>query len=149
MMNLYAIEMELNGKLETLLTLFDGPTMAELKNNKAILGMLKNPQDSIVHHNINYNPEFVDLFHKTMLFFAEMATGSNPITTNGFMYVIDERCINPESPEQKDIIGSFEVRAGQVLKETYQPNKHYQFISDDGLFKLPLQIEKVLFLALV
>ena len=67
----------------------------------------------------------------------------------GFMYVIDERCKTPDKPEQKDIIGSFEVQAGVVLKDTYVANSNYHFISEDGLFQLPAQIERVLFMALV
>lgn len=148
-MNLYALQTEINGKETTMLTLLDAETMAQVKNQRAIVGLLKNQGGPIIHDNILYNPAFVDFFHKTMLVFAEFATGTNPIASNGFMYVVDERCKTPEKPEQKDIIGSFEVQAGVVLKDTYVANTNYQFISDDGLFKLPAQIERVLFMALV
>ncbi len=149
MMNLYALQTEVNGKPTTLLTLLSPEAMAEVKNQKAIVGMLKNQQGEVVHDNILYNPTFVDFFHKTMLLFAEFTTGTNPITSNGYMYVVDERSLTPDAPAQEDIIGSFEVRAGSVLRDSYAPNPNYQFISDKGLFKLPAQIEKVLFLALV
>lgn len=149
MMNLYALQTEVNGKPTTLLTLLSPEAMAEVKNQKAIVGMLKNQHGEVVHDNILYNPTFVDFFHKTMLLFAEFTTGTNPITSNGFMYVVDERSSSPDTPEQEDIIGSFEVRAGSVLRDSYVPNPNYQFISTKGLFKLPAQIEKVLFLALV
>ncbi len=148
-MNLYALQTEINGRDTTMLTLLDAETMAQVKNQRAIVGILKNQNGAITHDNILYNPAFVDFFHKTMLVFAEFASGTNPITSNGFMYVIDERCKTPDKPEQKDIIGSFEVQAGVVLKDTYVGNTNYQFISDDGLFKLPAQIERVLFMALV
>ncbi len=148
-MNLYALQTEINGKDTTMLTLLDAETIAQVKNQRAILGMLKNQGGPIIHDNILYNPAFIDFFHKTMLVFAEFAAGTNPITSNGFMYVVDERCKTPEKPEQKDIIGSFEVQAGVVLKDTYLANSSYHFISEDGLFKLPTQIERVLFMALV
>ncbi len=149
MMNLYTIQTDINGKETHLLSLFDGQALAELKNNKAIVGILKNSNQPIIHDNIIYNPEFVDFFHKTMLAFAEFTAGTNPISSSGFMYVVDERSTTPDMPAQKDIIGSFEVQAGILLKDTYLPNKNYQFISDEGLFKLPAQIERVLFMALV
>lgn len=149
MMNLFALQTEINGKPSTLLTLLDAEAMAEVKNQKAIVGLLKNPEGAVVHENIVYNPSFVDFFHKTMLVFAEFATGTNPITTNGFMYVVDERSETPDAPQQEDIIGSFEVQAGVVMPDTYVPNANYKFISEKGLFKLPAQIEKVLFMALV
>jgi len=148
-MNLYALQTEINGKENTMLTLLDADTMAQVKNQRAIVGLLKNQKGPITHENILYNPTFIDFFHKTMLVFAEFAAGTNVITSNGFMYVVDERCKTPDKPEQKDIIGSFEVQAGVVLKDTYMANTNYQFISDDGLFKLPAQIERVLFMALV
>jgi len=149
MMNLYALQTEINGKDTTMLTLLDAEAMAQVKNQRAIVGLLKNQSGPIIHNNILYNPAFVDFFHKTMLVFAEFAAGTNPITSNGFMYVIDERCKTPDKPEQKDIIGSFEVQAGVVLKDTYVANSNYHFISEDGLFQLPAQIERVLFMALV
>lgn len=149
MMNLYAIQTEVNGKPTTLLTLLDPESMAEVKNERAILGILKNSQEPVLHHNIIYNPAFVDYFHKTMLVFAEFANGTNPIQNNGFLYVVDERSSSPDQPLEEDIIGSFEVSAGIVLKDTYVPNPSYQFISKNGLFRLPSQVEKVLFLALV
>ena len=148
-MNLYALQTEINGKENAMLTLLDADTMAQVKNQRAIVGLLKNQKGPITHENILYNPTFIDFFHKTMLVFAEFAAGTNVITSNGFMYVVDERCKTPDKPEQKDIIGSFEVQAGVVLKDTYMANTNYQFISDDGLFKLPAQIERVLFMALV
>lgn len=149
MMNLFSLETQLNDKEVTLLTLLDAATMATVQNRNAIVGMLKNRQGAIIHHNIVYNPHFVDFFHKTMLAFAEFTTGAAVQQTNGFMYVVDERSKNPDAPEKRDIIGSFEVKAGVVLKDTYVPNPAYEFISEDGLFKLPAQIERVLFLALV
>ena len=149
MMNLFAIETEINGKSGTLLSLLDAEAMAQVKNQNAIVGILKNSTGPIIHDNIIYNPTFVDFFHKTMLVFAEFSAGANVTQTNGFVYLVDERCTTPDKPEQKDIIGSFEVSAGVVLNDTYVPNAHYQFISNDGLFKLPAQIERVLFMALV
>lgn len=149
MMNLFAIETDINGQACTLLSLLDAEAMAHVKNQKAIVGMLKNIAGPISHENIIYNPAFVDFFHKTMLVFAEFTSGTNLSQNQGFMYLVDERSLTPDAPEQKDIIGSFEVSTGLVLKETYVPNANYQFISNQGLFKLPAQIERVLFMALV
>lgn len=149
MMNLFAIETEMNGKTSTLLSLLDAEAMAHVKNQNAIVGILKDVAGPISHENIIYNPAFIDFFHKTMLVFAEFTSGTNLSQTQGFMYLVDERCTTPEKPEQKDIIGSFEVSAGILLQDTYVPNVNYQFISHQGLFKLPAQIERVLFMALV
>jgi hypothetical protein len=148
MMNLYAIETEVQGKLTTLLSLLDKETLGRVKNDKAIVGILKSKDAAFMPNNIIYNPTFVKFFHQTMLLFAEFTSANAPIGKSGFMYLIDERCSSPEKPEQRDIIGSFEVKAGIMLKDTYVPNNSYEFISSDGLFQLPNQIEKVLFLAL-
>ena len=149
MMNLFAIETEINGKNSTLLSLLDAEAMAHVKNQKAIVGILKDVAGPISHENIIYNPACIDFFHKIMLVFAEFTSGTNLSQTQGFMYLVDERSTTPDTPEQKDIIGSFEVSAGLLLKDTYVPNANYQFISNQGLFKLPAQIERVLFMALV
>lgn len=149
MMNVYAIETTINEKETVLLTLLDPEAISQVKNDKAILGVLKNKASTITHDNINYNPAFVNIFHQTMLLFAEFTAVESPNQGDGFMYLIDERCKTPETPQQKDIIGSFEVKNGFVIKESYVANSKYEFISDEGLFQLPAQIEKVLFMALV
>lgn len=149
MMNLYALHTQIGGRDTVMLTLLDAGQMAEVKNQKAIVGLLKNPEGAIVHENIIYNPAFVEFFHKTMLVFAELAPAIPASAQDDFMYIVDERCKNPDTPEKHDIIGSFEIEDGMLVKETYQPNKHYQFISEQGLFRLPVQIERVLFMALV
>lgn len=149
MMNVYAVETTINGKASTLLTLLDPEAMAQVKNEKAILGVLKDQTRPIVPDNVVYNPSFVNLFHQTMLLFAEFTAIEGPREKSGFMYLIDERCTTPDNPEQKDIIGSFEVKDGFVMKESYLANAKYEFISDEGLFQLPQQIERVLFMALV
>lgn len=149
MMNLYALHTQICGRDTVMLTLLDASQMAEVKNQKAIVGLLKNPEGEVVHDNIIYNPAFVEFFHKTMLVFAELAPAIPASARDNFMYIVDERCKNPDAPEKHDIIGSFEVEDGMLVKESYQPNKSYQFISENGLFRLPAQIERVLFMALV
>lgn len=149
MMNLYALHTQLGGKDTVMLTLLDAETMARVKNQNAILGLLKNPEGRIEHDNIIYNPAFITFFHKTMLVFAELAPALNASASETFMYIVDERCKTPDAPEKHDIIGSFEVENGMLVKESYQPNKNYRFVSELGLFRLPAQIERVLFMALV
>ncbi|MCU0421697.1 MAG: hypothetical protein MUC81_02710 [Bacteroidia bacterium] len=149
MMNLYSIKTEIESQEVTLLSLFDGATLAKIKNQKAIVGMLKDNSEKIIHSNIAYNPAFIDLFHKTMLLFADATELHVPQLNNPIAYIVDERSTNPDNPEQEDIIGSFEVKEGILLKESYQPNPNYQWISNKGMFKLPSTMEKVLFLALV
>ena len=149
MMNLYSIRTQVNGKDAVMLTLLDAEGMAEVKNQKAIVGLLKDPEGNVEHNNIIYNPAFITFFHKTVLVFAELAPSVNASTADNLMYIIDERCTSPNAPQKHDIIGSFEVEQGMLVKESYQPNKHYQLISENGLFKLPAQIERVMFLALV
>lgn len=149
MMNLFAIETEINNKPVKLLSLLDAGHLAEANNQRAVVGVLKNTEGPIVHQNIIYNPEFITFFHKTILLFAEFYSGLQTPNLNGFVYVVDERCTTPEKPMEQDIIGSFEVANGVFYKDSYKPNNNYQFISTDGLFKLPKDIEKMLFVALV
>ncbi|MBW7844576.1 MAG: hypothetical protein H3C45_02805 [Bacteroidia bacterium] len=148
-MEVHLLQTEINTKPTTLISLLDASLMSKTKNNKAIVGVLKKQETNISPDNIIYNPEFIDFFHKTIVAFSAFVTGVNPISTNGFMYVIDERSKTPESPLQEDIIGSFEVIAGVINNESYVPNVHYRLISANGVFQLPKQMEKVLLAALL
>ncbi len=60
---------------------------------------------------------------------------------NGYMYVIDQRAIHKDT-KPYDIVGAFEVKNGQIIVGSYQPNKNYEIISTDGLFKLPRVYEE-------
>lgn len=58
---------------------------------------------------------------------------------DGWVYVIDLR--TPDSPQGRvppvDIIGGFAVRAGQVVRSSYQANPEYRAFTKDGLISLP------------
>jgi hypothetical protein len=49
----------------------------------------------------------------------------------GYLYVIDGRCLNPHSELEdiiEDIIGVFEVQNGQILRDSYQRNDNHVLI---------------------
>ncbi len=53
------------------------------------------------------------------------------------MYLIDARTPTPAGVvPPSDIIGAFEVRAGEVVPRSYQPNVNHLLVSSNGLFKL-------------
>jgi hypothetical protein len=58
---------------------------------------------------------------------------------DGWVYVIDLR--TPDGPQGRvppdDIIGGFAVRAGQVVRRSYQPNPEYVAFTRHGLINFP------------
>jgi hypothetical protein len=96
--------------------------------------------DPIKPENFHENPAFVDLLHRVVAAhvpdhaaFRQEARRQG----NGWVYVIDQRTPTPagEVPPE-DIIGSFEIREGRVVPNTYQRNDKHRLLTSRGIFKL-------------
>jgi hypothetical protein len=120
--------------------------------NSAIVGYLKNPEFGLIPENIQYNPEFIKLFHKVVKDTA--AVSKHLIEAShkqnvGYVYITDMRDKNYPNTKAQDIIGAFELLEGSIIEDKYQPNPNYQLISTDGVFLLPdsymLNLKKVMF----
>lgn len=141
-MNLFSFSLQAGGEERICLSVVQ-PSDPEF-TPKSILGFLKDNNGDVVPGNIIYNPEFVDLFHKSIVLYAlnsakHIETAS--VQEKGFIYITDLR--TPEG----DIIGSFEILNGRLQPMSYQPKPGYLLISDKGMFCLPPEAEKYLMLA--
>jgi len=56
---------------------------------------------------------------------------------SGYVYVIDGRTPDPAAPmRSEDVIGAFQVRNGEVVREPYLPNPKHELLTADGFFRL-------------
>jgi len=87
------------------------------------------------------NKAFVDLLHDVIKTNApevpEFQTAARRQDA-GWACILDARTRTPagEVPAH-DIIGSFEVRDGAIVPNSYSANRNHLLFSSDGLFKLP------------
>ena len=115
--------------------------------NKSIVGYLKEREAEVHPDNIIYNPDFVELFVRTVKSTAlatEELMKAAIQQRNGFIYIVDQRTREQNETKSKDILGSFEVTDGNLNADSFQFNPNYQIISSDGLFKLPDNFEKAI-----
>lgn len=146
-MNIYLLNTTIQ-ETETLLLSFVNPEIDPNTKltSKAIIGFVIDPSKPISEHNVRINPAFRDHFHKTILFFARFNDGIIHMAEqqqNGFIYIRDQR--NQGADRAEDIIGSFEVKNGELIHESYEPNPHYLFIQADGGFVLQKELEALLY----
>lgn len=69
---------------------------------------------------------------------------------NGYAYVIDLR--TAEGPQGRvppeDIIGSFPVKDGKIVRDGYSPNEKYQVLTKQGFTTLPIRLHIALIQAM-
>lgn len=123
---------------------------------EAIVGVLAHPlkaNKQITPDIFSRNRVFVDFMHEVIARHA----GNYPELQaearrqgNGFVYVIDQRTRDPLGPvPPEDIVGCFEVRDGEVVTESYQPNSSHMILSPDGFFRLDSNLHRRLLEELV
>ena len=151
-MNIYLLK-TLIDDTETLLLSIANPEVdpnAKL-SSKAIIGFVVNPELPVSFENTRFNPAFIDHFHKTIVFFAQVNDGVIQLVEekqNGFIYITDKRSKDSE-PHAQDIIGSFEVQNGALVHGSYEPNATYKLITADGGFELQPELEALLYASIV
>jgi hypothetical protein len=118
----------------------------------SVAGFLAEPPEAggkLLGDNFTPNEMFVDFLHAVI---AEWAP-KNPdfleaarAQGEGMVVVIDGRTPDPGGelmPE--DLFGWFTVKAGEVLRDSYEPNPRHALLSDHGFFRLePFLHEKLL-----
>jgi hypothetical protein len=148
-MNIYLIKTAIEDKETLLLTIVNPSADPDAKlSAKSILGFVADPDKPVSFENVKINPAFIDHFHKTIIFFAQFNDGIIHLVEqqqNGFVYIRDQRNKDEKEPRQEDIIGSFEVKNGVLIHDSYVPNPTYQFISDKGGFELQEELEGLLY----
>jgi hypothetical protein len=68
----------------------------------------------------------------------------------GWLYIIDNRVadIEREETSPEDILGVFEIKDGQIVANSYQPNENYLIFGNNGLMQLPASLHESLIKAL-
>lgn len=65
---------------------------------------------------------------------------------DGYVYIIDFRTpdgIMGNVPIE-DVVGAFQVTNGEIVANSYQPNEDYKVFTDNGLVKLPDELQHIL-----
>jgi hypothetical protein len=147
-MNIYLLKTSIEEKETLLLSIVNPSVDPDAKlSAKSILGFVINPALPVSFDNVKINPTFIDHFHKTIIFFAQFNDGIIQLVEqqqNGFVYIKDQRNKDAEIT-QEDIVGSFEVKDGVLIHDSYVPNTAYKFISDKGGFELQQELEALLY----
>lgn len=148
-MNIYLLNTTIDGKETLLLSIINPELDKDAKlTAKAIIGFVVDATKPITPENVRLNPTFVDHFHKTIVFFAQFNDGIIHLVEqqqNGFVYINDLRNKDEKEVRKEDIIGSFEVKNGELIHDSYQPNSAYKMITADGGFVLQPELEALLY----
>jgi hypothetical protein len=69
----------------------------------------------------------------------------------GQLYIIDNRVakLEREATSSEDILGVFEIKDGQIVPNSYQPNENYLIFGNNGLMQLPASLHEALINALL
>ena len=69
----------------------------------------------------------------------------------GQLYIIDNRVaeLEREAISPEDILGVFEIKDGQIVSNSYQPNENYLIFGNNGLMQLPASLHEALIKALL
>jgi hypothetical protein len=147
-MNIYLLKTTIEGKETLLLSIVNPQVDKEATlSSKSIVGFVIDNNQPVNAENVRINPAFIDHFHKTIIFFAQFNDGIIQLVEqqqNGFVYIKDQRS-KEEELTQEDIIGSFEVKNGELIHDSYVPNAAYKFISPKGGFELQKELEALLY----
>jgi hypothetical protein len=148
-MNIYLLNTEIEGR-ETLLLSIINPEVDKdaTLTAKAIIGFVLDENKPVTFENVRFNPAFIDHFHKTIVFFSQFSDTMISMVEqqqNGFIYITDQRKKEATEHAQQDIIGSFEVKDGALVSESYVANPAYKLISEDGAFILQKELEALLY----
>lgn len=147
-MNIYLLKTEIEGKETFLLSIINPETDKEAKiTGKAIVGFVADANKPVTFENVRFNPTFIDHFHKTIVFFSQFSDTIVSMVEqqqNGFIYITDQRS-KTSDPGQEDIIGSFEVKNGELVSGSYVPNPKYRLITGAGAFVLQKELEALLY----
>jgi hypothetical protein len=147
-MNIYLLKTAIEGKETLLLSIVNPELDKEAKlTGKAIVGYIVDENKPLNFENVRFNPVFIDHFHKTIVFFSQFSDTIVSMVEqqqNGFIYITDQRSKDPD-PQPEDIIGSFEVKNGELVSGSYVANPAYKLITENGAFVLQKELEALLY----
>jgi hypothetical protein len=115
---------------------------------EAIVGILQGEELTV--EALRPNRVFVEFMHRVIRVAGPKDPELRAVAAevgNGWVYIIDLR--TPEGPQGRvppdDIIGAFEVRSGQIVAGSYQPNENYRAFTRSGLVQLPPSLREAFF----
>jgi hypothetical protein len=119
---------------------------------EAIIGFINGPLVSIEH--LHSNRVFKDFTQKVI---ADEAPKDSELQAaasakrEGRLYIIDNRVaeLEREVTSSEDILGVFEIKDGQIVPNSYQPNENYLIFGNNGLMQLPASLHEALINALL
>ena len=109
---------------------------------ESIIGYFVNQvfNEEIIPDNFIRNSLFVDLLHKSIKEFAPQTKSflnTARKLKNGSVYVIDQRTPDPNGAvPSEDIIGAFEIKNSEFIKDSYTRNNNHKILSQNGFFNL-------------
>jgi hypothetical protein len=122
---------------------------------EAIIGLFEDQpgtdliNDIISVENFRPNPAFINFMHQVIGKYGPEDSGLREAARRqreGWIYIIDLR--TPDGPQGKvppeDIVGAFEVKDGQLIKESYWANERHLAFSTNGLVQLPGSLHELL-----
>jgi len=118
---------------------------------EAIVGVLLRPlepDEAITPAVFARNRVFVDFMHGVIARRGPELPGLIAEARrqgDGWVYVIDQRTRTPQGAvPPEDIIGAFEVRGGQVVRDSYRPSPSHIILTADGFFRLGAELQACL-----
>jgi hypothetical protein len=118
---------------------------------EAIVGVLSHTlgaEERITPEIFARNPIFVQFLHETLARHAPNQPSFRAEARrlgNGWVYIIDGRTRTPGGAvPPEDIIGSLEVKQGEVVPESYRASPKHRILSRDGFFRLDPELHRCL-----
>jgi hypothetical protein len=120
--------------------------------DKAFIGFISGKSLSI--DNFIANKVFIDFMQKIISVEALKDSKFQAAAVKqqaGWLYIIDNRVADLEREETapEDILGVFEIKEGQIVPNSYQPNENYLIFGNNGLMQLPGSLHEALIKALL
>jgi hypothetical protein len=114
--------------------------------SEAIYGFMEG-EDGYSLEQFQPNPVFIRFMHEVI---SDYYPNNPPVQEHvrnqekGSFSIIDLR--TPEGPQgrvpMEDIIGIFEIKNGQITKESYWANEKHLLLSENGSFQLPPDLHR-------
>jgi hypothetical protein len=124
----------------------------ESLKSEAILGFIIG--ETLSPDYFSHNPVFKDFMQKCISIEAPKDAGIQAAASaqqEGCLNIIDNRVADNKLEEisPEDIIGTLEVKDGQIVAGSYQPNPDYLVFGNNGLMQLPGSLHEALIDALL
>lgn len=109
-----------------------------------IVGQFKMNDGQLVESSWQHNGPFVELLQAAIARYGprierlqEAAAGHG----DGRMFVVDGRTPDPKGRVPiHDVLGSFAIKDGKIVPDSWEPNDEHRLFTEDGFFMLPEEL---------